>query len=144
MRTITLEDCELLADIYGKSFTKGWNEQQFIELLNGGAQGWLIEGHTFILLRCAADEAEIITLATHPDFRRKGYADKIIAQMIEQLKIISISKLFLEVRADNIAAIKLYKKHGFSQTAIRPNYYAMPDGTRKDAIIMCLELDKAA
>ena len=46
----------------------------------------------------------------------------------------------LEVRSSNVAARALYKSLGFSETGLRPKYYATPDG-REDAILMTLTLN---
>ena len=46
-------------------------------------------------------------------------------------------QITLEVRLSNIAAIKLYEKHGFRETGRRTNYYSNPN---EDGIIMGLDL----
>ena len=140
MRDITSEYLGWLAELHRRSFPKGWNVEQFTQLLAGGARGWLIEDKGFILVRSAADEAEIITLATEPEQRRQGIAEQLLRHTVEQLKTEGITLLFLEVRENNEAAIGLYRKHHFTQTATRPAYYGMPDGTRKDALVMQLPL----
>lgn len=140
MREITKSDCYKLAQIHAHSFDNHWNEIQFYELLVSGAKGWLIEDTAFILTRSAADEVEIITLATHPIHRRNGYAEKLVMRSIRELKQKAYSVMFLEVGEHNIAAQSLYQKLGFHQAAIRPDYYSMPDGTRKDALVMKLNL----
>lgn len=143
MRVIEQSDSQLLADIHTSSFNNHWHEPQFKALLNSGAKGWLIEEATFILTRSAADEVEILTLATHPKHRQKGYAKDMVNHCITTFKAQKYSVIFLEVRDDNLIAQTLYQALGFQQTATRKSYYAMPDGTRKDAIIMRLSLDKS-
>lgn len=140
MRAITPADCEWLAQLHQASFAKGWSTQEFEGLLTSGTHGWLIEDSAFILIRSAADEAEIITLATDPQCRRKGYATQLLNYAIEQLRSQGCNRLFLEVRHDNQAASALYQSLSFTQTAIRPNYYTLADGTRKDALVMQRQL----
>jgi ribosomal-protein-alanine N-acetyltransferase len=43
--------------------------------------------------------------------------------------------LFLEVAADNTAAIALYAATGFDRVGLRKGYYPHPDGA-KDAVVM--------
>ncbi len=140
MREITLHDASWLAQLHSESFPKAWDSAQFHELLNNSARGWLIEDSAFILIRTAADEAEIITLATAPNARRQGHAATLLKHAISILHDEAITHFFLEVRDGNEAGIALYQKHKFIQTATRANYYGMPDGTRKDALIMELAL----
>ena len=130
------EDAPWLSQLYTASFPKGWDAQQFLELLAGGAEGWLIEKSGFILIRCAADEVEIITLAVEPTLRRQGIAEQLVEHMVQTLATRSIQKLFLEVRENNDAAIALYQKHGFTQIGHRPDYYGLPDGSRVGARVM--------
>jgi len=132
-----------MAKLHLDSFPKGWDAKQFCELLASDAKGWRLDDKAFILLRCAADEAEIITLATLASARRQGHASALLAHATEQLKAEGITQLFLEVKDDNKAAEALYLQHGFIQTAIRPAYYTLPDGSRKDARVMLRMLDKA-
>jgi ribosomal-protein-alanine N-acetyltransferase len=43
--------------------------------------------------------------------------------------------MFLEVAADNLAAIALYQATGFIKVGVRKGYYPHPDGA-KDALVM--------
>ncbi|MDG1286548.1 MAG: GNAT family N-acetyltransferase [Rickettsiales bacterium] len=140
MREVTLGDVDGLAQLHQESFPKGWDAAQFTELLGSGVRGWLIAGSAFILIRTAADEAEIITLATTPSARRQGHAESLLKHAISILCCTTTNRFFLEVRDGNEAGAALYLKHGFTQIATRSRYYGMPDGTRKDALVMELAL----
>ena len=48
--------------------------------------------------------------------------------------------MFLEVAAGNAGAIALYQASGFRRIGLRPAYYACPDGTRADAVLMARNL----
>jgi len=50
-----------------------------------------------------------------------------------------VTTMLLEVRPSNPDAIRLYRKLGFNELGIRPNYYPAVKG-REDAVIMALEL----
>ena len=136
MRHITKADAPWLAATHKASFPKGWSAQEFTELLASNATGLMVESTAFILWRSAADEAEIITLATAQSHRRKGHASHLIQQMLTMLATQNIRRILLEVRANNEAAIELYHILGFTHIATRPNYYSMPDGTRQNARVM--------
>ena len=52
----------------------------------------------FILLQILPDGVEILTLAVHPDKRRRGLARRLMAHMMTALRP---AKIWLEVAADN-------------------------------------------
>lgn len=90
-----------------------------------------------LLVSVVVDEAEILTLATHPNLQRKGYAQSILREMIADLQQTNIRSIFLEVSENNTAAISLYNKLGFKEISRRHNYYKTPDGFQ-NAIVMTL------
>ena len=55
----------------------------------------------------------------------------------EKGKIDNRKRFLLEVRQGNKAAISLYKKLGFKEDGIRPNFY---DAPKEDALLMSLEI----
>jgi len=69
------------------------------------------------------DFADIATVAIAPEFRRRGIATRMIDIMIAEAVRRGATRMLLEVRVDNTAAIALYKKYGFDFIAERPNYY---------------------
>jgi ribosomal-protein-alanine N-acetyltransferase len=89
-----------------------------------------------LLLRSAADEAEIITIGTLPQSRRQGIGAALIAAALPLLRDCDIKRLLIEVAASNEAALALYRKVGFAAVGQRRDYYEHADGQREDAIIM--------
>ena len=79
------------------------------------------------------EEGELLNIAIHPDYRKLGIGQKLIDKMFDILKEKGIERVTLEVRDSNIPARKLYTKNGFSQFAVRKNYYTKP---LEDGIIM--------
>jgi ribosomal-protein-alanine N-acetyltransferase len=91
---------------------------------------------TFLFYKkISPDEAEILDLGTLTVARRKGLAEKLMAQLIENLKGKTYKKLFLEVSKNNITACNLYKKLGFEVISIRKNYYLTNTGF-EDCLLM--------
>ena len=64
-------------------------------------------------------EAEILNLAVHPEFRRRGIGTRLLEQL-------DFPVLFLDVRASNQTALRFYHKHGFVKTGHRRKYYQRP------------------
>ena len=69
--------------------------------------------------------------------RRRGLGRQLLWASLTALG--DVDAVELEVRSSNVAARALYESLGFSETGVRLNYYATPDG-REDAILMTLTL----
>ena len=80
--------------------------------LVGMTLGWQIQ-----------DEAELIRIAVAPRHRRSGLGKRLMHDFLGHVTATGGRSCFLEVRADNTAAIGLYSFHKFSRYAIRENYY---------------------
>lgn len=133
----------VLAAIHEAAFPPGeaWSVTMFAAQLGlPGVFGLLDEAGGMVLVRAAADEAEILTLGVAPAARRTGMGARLIAQAASMCWDAGAAKLFLEVAANNAAARALYKKAGFRQVGRRRRYYA--DGA--DALVMELTLISAA
>ncbi|QGU94172.1 ribosomal-protein-alanine N-acetyltransferase [Clostridium bovifaecis] len=78
------------------------------------------------------DEAHIINIAVHPDYRGIGASSILMDAIIDICKNHKIPGITLEVRSNNTVAQNLYKKYGFVEEGLRKNYY----GDNLHAIIM--------
>ena len=78
------------------------------------------------------DECNIGNIVTHKDYRGRGFATEILGILLDILKKNGVAKVFLEVEHDNVPAIALYEKHGFTRYGQRRDYY----GPGKDAVLM--------
>ncbi len=76
------------------------------------------------------DHDHLISIAVHPDSRRKGLGEALLVELEKRLS--KERPLRLEVRQSNSAAIQLYSKRGFAKTGLSEGYYS--DG--EDAVIM--------
>jgi [ribosomal protein S18]-alanine N-acetyltransferase len=94
----------------------------------------------FLVAWHVADELHILNVATASAMRRRGVATALLAQGLDYARSQAIRILILEVRRSNRAAIKLYRKLGFTALGMRPGYYA---DNGEDAIEMMLGLDPA-
>jgi [ribosomal protein S18]-alanine N-acetyltransferase len=89
-------------------------------------------GQGFALARVAAGEAEILTLAVHPDSRRQGHGAALLAGAMAGAAARGATAMFLEVAERNAAARALYAAAGFAEVGRRRRYY--PDGG--DALVL--------
>jgi ribosomal-protein-alanine N-acetyltransferase len=74
--------------------------------------------------RSLGGETELFYIHVSPRARRRGLADELLKRFCEHAQHHGSSdKVMLEVRPSNIAAQKLYEKHGFEKIAVRKRYY---------------------
>ena len=92
----------------------------------------------FLLAWHVADELHVLDVATHPEFRRRGYGRALMQQALAYAKEHQGRHLLLEVRRSNTPAIRLYRDCGFFAMGLRKRYY--PDD--EDAVEMVLLLDE--
>ena len=128
---------EEMAALHARAFAgsgRGWSVDEFAALLKDPNILFYSNETAFALGRFAADEAELLTVATDPNHRRQGLAKAVLSNLENGCVQKGVDRLFLEVAEDNIAALSLYRSMGYIQIARRSNYYARSSG-HVDAII---------
>ena len=83
-------------------------------------------------LFAARDQADVQTIAVRRDHQRTGVGRRLLDSLIDEARRRGCREVFLEVRADNTAAIRLYEQTGFEVAGWRRGYY----GRAADAIVM--------
>jgi ribosomal-protein-alanine N-acetyltransferase len=132
-RKVTAADVRQLAVLHASAFPRPWDEAAFEALLvTFNVFGLMLDGQGFILCRAVADEAEILTLAVTPLVRRNGAGRALVEAAAVTAAARGADSLFLEVAADNAAALGLYTATAFEPAGLRRGYYA--DGA--DAVVM--------
>lgn len=119
-------------------FADPWSEKSVASELTNPLSLWLValEGDRvagYVGSQSVLGESDMMNVAVHPDFRRRGVAEALVLELVAQLKAKENYCLTLEVRASNAPARKLYEKLGFQQVGLRKNYYRNP---REDACIL--------
>lgn len=126
------------AELLNRCFPHGgrWSEQDIKDILSRDG-GYLFENTGgFLIAQSVLDEAEIWAFAVQPEKRRQGHASDLLQIAKAHFRANGINKLFLDVAANNAAAIGLYEAHGFSESGRRRAYYSDESGKRVDAILM--------
>jgi len=133
-----------MARIYARAFAeeRAWTTDEIGSLVtaNGAIIVTLDQG--FAIGRVTLDEAEVITIAVDPDAQRRGHGNRLLQKVEERAAAKGARVLFLEVAADNTAALRLYGSRSFEQVGIRPHYYPRQNGISADALVMQKLLDR--
>ena len=141
-RRMTLADVPAVHAIDSLSFSLPWPERSFrFEMTeNPVTRGWVAEEDgrlvAMLILWLLVDEAHIATIATHPDYRRRGIGEQLMLTALVAARQEGARRSFLEVRAGNTGAQEMYKKYGFEVVGVRPRYYK---DNFEDALLMTLE-----
>ncbi len=116
--------------------SRPWTAKEFAALL--ATKPVFVHGdeRAFVLGRTVADEAELLTIATHPQHQRCGLARALLAQWAKAATSQGAVRGFLEVAADNEPARTLYESAGFMTVGRRSAYYPRPHGKAADGLIM--------
>ena len=127
-----------IAELEKLCFSDPWSANSIASELENKLAFWLVatEGDRvagYIGSQTVMDETDMMNVAVHPDYRRKGIAEALVNDLVQNLKKMGSHFLTLEVRASNVPAITLYEKLGFTEIGRRKNYYRNP---REDALIL--------
>jgi ribosomal-protein-alanine N-acetyltransferase len=144
----TAADAPAMAQAHATAFDAPWSADEFASLLDSPGVFGLLAGDAaprgMVLCRIAADEAEVLTLAVDPQARRQGVARALVAAALGAARQAGATTAFLEVAADNAAAVGLYAGLGFRRAGLRRGYYDRGAAGTMDALVMRLDLEAQA
>ena len=127
-----------VAELETLCFSDPWSERSVASELENKLSYWLVAVEDdrvagYVGSQTVMGETDMMNIAVHPDFRRRGIGESLVNALVERLKTMDSHCLTLEVRASNVPAIALYEKMGFQQIGLRKNYYRNP---KEDALIL--------
>ncbi|PCJ10224.1 MAG: ribosomal-protein-alanine acetyltransferase [Rhodobacteraceae bacterium] len=127
-----------MALTHAAAFTQSrpWSEGEFTSLLDSPLTFVSGDERCFALVRVVVDEAELLTIASHPDHQRQGLARAVMLKWQSQAAQLGAVTAFLEVATDNNPARHLYAGCGFSTCGNRPGYYTRQNSSPVDAVLM--------
>ena len=135
---MTADHVAQVAALEALCFHDPWSENSVASELTNPLSLWLValDGDRvtgYVGSQSVLGESDMMNVAVHPDYRRRGIAEKLCLALVDALKEKGNHCLTLEVRASNDPAKALYEKLGFRQIGLRKNYYRNP---REDACIL--------
>ena len=145
LRDMRRDDLPTVLDIERRSFTQPWSRAFFekelatpfarlIVAVEAGRTGPMVVGYT-----CrwrVTDEVHVLNVAVHPERRGRGFGRLLLEGTLGEARSSRARIVYLEVRAGNVVARRLYRSLGFRELGVRRGYY----GPGQDAIVMELRL----
>jgi ribosomal-protein-alanine N-acetyltransferase len=137
LREFRESDLQEIVEIERELFANPWPAAAFRRFLRDRAAvsriaeiDGAVAGYAFGW--CVGEEAELGNLAVAAAWQRRSVASALLEWFLAACARRGVREVFLDVRASNETAKRLYHRHGFHQFGRRRNYYSRP---REDALI---------
>jgi ribosomal-protein-alanine N-acetyltransferase len=144
-RPMTEADLDAVLAIERAAFSHPWTPGIFRDALTSYECWVMFEadrqvGHGVIDL--ILDEAHLLNITVAPERQGRGLGLALLTHLMNRSRERGGRECFLEVRASNHSAYRLYERYGFNEIGRRRNYYPAPGGGSEDALVMaCTLLD---
>lgn len=148
MRKMTIADVDAVLTIEQTVQAYPWTRGNFCDALESGYLCYVEETSEgmvagYAVLMPGVDEAELLNMAVATVHQRKGLGSAMLIAMLKMANDMGLSRVLLEVRASNLAAMALYRSAGFKEVSVRRAYYRNANGS-EDAIVMAFDVRVAA
>lgn len=125
------------------AYSHPWTHGNFIDAIASGYHMpvWFEQDQiaAYLVAMRGVDEVHLLNFTVAPSFQRQGWARRMLQHLRDWSAERGANQLWLEVRASNQRAIKVYQAHGFVQDGLRRAYYPLHMGQREDAVVMSLQ-----
>lgn len=143
VRKFVPTDLKRVYEIESMSFDQTYGINMFQQLYDMGV-GFLVAekdnyviGYVMFWIKYEY-QGHIISIAVDKNYRREGVGTELLVKAIAILSMLKIDAIYLEVRQENVNAVKFYEKFNFIEDRVVPGYYENGEG----AIIMYLPLKR--
>ena len=91
------------------------------------------------MINVIIDEAHLLNITVKPESQGRGLGLRLLEHLMRRAMQLDAGVCFLEVRASNQSAYRLYERYGFNEVGRRRDYYPAVGG-REDALVMACSL----
>ena len=129
-------------------YSHPWTRGNFTDTLAAGHHALCLLGGDELIGYFVAmpgfEEVHLLNITVAPAHQRQGWALVLLDALVLWSRAQGAQWLWLEVRASNTRAQKIYLKRGFARVGLRKAYYPAGHGLREDAVVMNLRLADGA
>mgnify|MGYP003704872135 CR=1 FL=1 len=141
LRQMSLGDMDAVCEVEKTAYSHPWSRGNFEDSLRSGYWAQVLVGEDqslwgYVVAMPGVQETHLLNLTVVPDRQGQGWARHMLDALVAWSHQQSASHLWLEVRASNAPAIRLYQRSGFQASGLRKNYYPSGTGEREHAILM--------
>ncbi|MDE2368971.1 MAG: ribosomal protein S18-alanine N-acetyltransferase [Burkholderiales bacterium] len=146
-RPMTLHDLDAVVAIETRAYEFPWTRGNFIDSLAAGYLAERLEGPTgetigYFVAMPGVDELHLLNITVAPALQGRGHGGLLLGEVVQRARALHLGAIWLEVRASNERAHRLYRRHGYVEIGLRRGYYPAA-GRREDAVVMKLALAAA-
>lgn len=141
-RPMTEADLDAVLKIEYAAFSHPWTRGIFLDALKSYECWLMFEGSQQVghgVIQVVFDEAHLLNLTVKPQSQGRGLGLRLLEHLMAQSRERQAVECFLEVRASNGPAYRLYERYGFNEIGRRRDYYPAAGG-REDALVMVCTL----
>lgn len=127
-----------------RAYEHPWTRGNFSDSLRSGYQAQLLAAQEVVLGYFVAmkgvDEVHLLNITVAPEHQGQGWGRVMLDALALWSRGQDAQWLWLEVRAGNTRAQRIYERHGYRRVGERKAYYPAAHGNREDAVVMSLKL----
>jgi len=134
---------EIIA-IENQAYEHPWTRGNFVDSLQSGYQAQVLTANNVVIgyfvAMMGVDEVHLLNITVAPSFQGQGWGRVLLDALALWARGQGAQWLWLEVRASNWRAQRIYEHHGYRRVGERKGYYPANRGKRENAIVMSLQL----
>ena len=141
-RPMTEADLDAVLKIEYAAFSHPWTRGIFTDSLKSYSCWLMFEGNQQVghgVINLILDEAHLLNITVKPESQGRGLGLRLLEHLMQEAHALGGRECFLEVRASNQSAYRLYERFGFNEVGRRRDYYPAVGG-REDALVMACTL----
>ncbi|PAU64992.1 ribosomal-protein-alanine N-acetyltransferase [Pseudomonas sp. PIC25] len=141
-RPMSEADLEAVLKIEYAAFSHPWTRGIFLDSLKSYDCWLMFEGSQQVghgVIQVVAGEAHLLNITVKPESQGRGLGLRLLEHLMRRARELQAGECFLEVRASNQPAYRLYERYGFNEIGRRRDYYPAVGG-REDALVMACTL----
>jgi ribosomal-protein-alanine N-acetyltransferase len=141
---LTEERLGEIVAIEAAAYEHPWTRGNFVDSLNSGYQAQMLDANGVVIgyfvAMMGVDEVHLLNITVAPAWQGQGWGRVLLDALAVWARGQGAQWLWLEVRASNARAQRIYEHHGYRRVGERKGYYPAGFGRREDAIVMSLKL----
>ncbi len=141
-RPMTEADLDAVLKIEYAAFSHPWTRGIFNDSLKSYDCWLMFDGDQQVghgVINVIVGEAHLLNITVKPESQGRGLGLRLLERLMERARELQAGECFLEVRASNQSAYRLYERYGFNEIGRRRDYYPAVGG-REDALVMACTL----
>jgi [ribosomal protein S18]-alanine N-acetyltransferase len=151
---VTPDDLDAVQAVEKSAYAHPWSLRHFADSVQAGHPAMMLLGEAlpdevvfprrpdgrvllgYLIAMPGVQEMHLLNITVAPAHQRQGWGCLLLDALVLWSRGQGAQWLWLEVRAGNAAARRMYERYGFRQVGLRKGYYPAGQFQREDAIVM--------